>query len=506
MQPPLPASSDISALLQHALSLHQRGDLQQAGLAYRQVLQLQPQQFDALHLSGVIARQRGDAQAAVELISQAIAIDDRQAVAHCNLGAALQDLAQAAAALASYERAIAIKPDYAMAHHNRGNALRILGRLDEALRSYDEALRILPAYPEAYYHRALSLQMSGLHEQALEDCACALQLRPSYAQALCASGVSLQSLQHYEEAIHRYECALRINPDYAEAWCNRGTALYKLHEYEAALDSFELALQIRPDYANAHHYRGNALRALDRPQQAIGAYQQALAHGADASQLNYLLAALGVGDTPAVAPASYIKELFDQYAGHFDQHLQGVLQYQVPRLLAEAIDRHRAKGELDTLDAGCGTGLCAPFLRPYSHRLTGVDLSEKMLDKAAQTALYDELICAELSQFLALKPDCFDLIAAADVLVYIGDLQAVFEGARLALRRGGLLAFSVEQGAAHESAEFSLQASHRYAHSARYIKRLASRNGFAVAGMQAAIARQDKGENISIWLVVLTAI
>jgi predicted TPR repeat methyltransferase len=506
LQPPLSASSDISALLQHALSLHQRGDLQQAGLAYRQVLQLQPQQFDALHLSGVIARQSGDAQAAVELISQAIAIDDRQAVAHCNLGAALQDLAQAAAALASYERAIAIKPDYAMAHHNRGNALRILGRLDEALRSYDEALRILPAYPEAYYHRALSLQMSGLHEQALEDCARALQLRPSYAQALCASGVSLQSLQHYEEAIHSYECALRINPDYAEAWCNRGTALYKLHEYEAALDSFELALQIRPDYANAHHYRGNVLRALDRPQQAIGAYQQALAHGADASQLNYLLAALGVGGTPSVAPASYVKELFDQYAGHFDQHLQGVLQYQVPRLLAEAIDRHRAMDELDTLDAGCGTGLCAPYLRPYSRRLTGVDLSEKMLDKAAQTALYDELICAELGQFLALQPECFDLIAAADVLVYIGDLQAVFEGARLALRRGGLLAFSVEQGAAQELLDFRLQTSHRYAHSVDYIKRLASRHGFSVAGMQAAIARQDKGDDISIWLVVLTVI
>lgn len=496
-------------LLQHALSLHQRGALQQAGQAYRQVLQLQPQQFDALHLSGVIARQSGDAQAAFELISQAIAIDDRQAVAHCNLGAALQDLAQPAAALASYERAIAIKPDYAMAHHNRGNALRILGKLDEALRSYDEALRILPAYPEAFYHRALSLQMLGLHEQALEDCARALQLRPSYAQALCASGVSLQSLQLYEAAIHSYECALRINPDYAEALCNRGTALHKLHEYEAALDSFELALQIRPDFANAHHYRGNALHALDRSQQAISAYQQALRHGGDASQLNYLLAALGVGGTPSVAPASYIKELFDQYAGHFDQHLQQVLQYQVPRLLAEAIDRHRLRGELntvDTLDAGCGTGLCAPYLRSDSHRLTGVDLSEKMLEKAAQTALYDELVCAELSEFLLSRPNCFDLIAAADVLVYIGDLQAVFEGARLALRSGGLLAFSVEQGTAQELADFTLQTSHRYAHSVDYIKRLASRHGFAVAGMQAAIARQDKGEDIAIWLIVLTAV
>ncbi|MFZ6749213.1 tetratricopeptide repeat protein [Undibacterium sp. Ren11W] len=497
--------SDIAALLQQALTLHQAGDLQQAAGLYRQVLARQPQHFDALHLLGVVARQNGEAQAAVELISQALAIDANQALAHCNLGAALQDLGQSEAALASYQRAIALKPDYAMALHNRGNALRILGRLDAALLSYDAALAISPDYPEAFYHRGLCYQALGQSQAALDDYQQALQLRARYPQALCASGVAMHSLRQYEAAITYYESALRLQPDYAEAWCNRGSALHKLQEYEAALDSYQHALEIRPDYAKAHEYCGNVWRALEQPQQAIAAYQQALPCGGDASHLDYLLATLGVGATPATAPSAYVRQLFDQYAGHFDQHLQTVLGYQLPALLDAAITRQRPAQQLATLDAGCGTGLCGPYLRPYSHSLRGVDLSEKMLEQAAQTSLYDELTCAELSAYLLQQKARFDLIAAADVLVYLGDLTPVFYGASLALRSGGLFAFSVEQGSATQTDDFHLQASHRYAHSAGYLQRLAVQHGFAVAEMQAAIARQDKGEDIHIWVVVLKA-
>lgn len=495
--------SDRSGLLQQALALHQAGDLSQAARLYTQLLAREPQHFDALHLLGVIARQNGEAQRAFELISQAIAVDASQALAHCNLGAALQDLGQPEAALASYERAIALKPDYAMALHNRGNALRILGWLDAALRSYDAALAILPAYPEAFYHRGLCLQALGQYQAGLDDYRQALRLRACYPQALCASGVALHSLQQYEAAIEYYESALRIQPDDAEAWCNRGSALHKLQEYEAALDSFQHALKIRPDYAKAHEYCGNVWRALENPQHAIAAYQQALEHGGAAPQLHYLLATLGVGAPPSVAPVAYVKHLFDQYSGHFDQHLQDVLGYQVPALLDAAIRRHRPPQQLLSLDAGCGTGLCAPYLRPYTQKLIGVDLSEKMLELATQTGLYDELLCVELSEYLRQQSLRFDLIAAADVLVYIGDLEPVFAAARLALRSAGLFAFSVEQGSATQSEDFHLLASHRYAHSAAYLQRLASQHGFIVAELQAAIARQDKGENIHIWVVVL---
>jgi predicted TPR repeat methyltransferase len=500
--------SDLAAVLQQALALHQVGDLQQAAELYRQVLARQPQHFDALHLLGVVARQSGDAQQAFELITLALELDASQAVAHCNLGAALQDLGQPEAALASYERAIRLKPDYAMALHNRGNALRILGRLDAALLSYDAALASLPDYPEAFYHRGLCYQALGQSQAALDDYQLALQLRAQYPQALCASGVALHSLQHYEVAIAEYEKALRLQPDYAEAWCNRGSALHKLQEYEAALDSYQHALEIRPDYAKAHEYCGNAWHALAQPQLAITAYQQALACGGDALQLDYLLATLGVGATPAAAPASYVKQLFDQYAGHFDQHLQTVLGYQMPALLDAAITRQRPAQQLATLatlDAGCGTGLCGPYLRAYSRSLIGVDLSEKMLEQAALRGCYDELTCSELSVYLSSQTARFDLIVAADVLVYIGNLAALFAAAKLALRNGGLFAFSVEQGSATRSEDFHLQASHRYAHSGTYVQRLAHQHGFSIAEMQAAIARQDQGADIHSWVVVLKA-
>ncbi|NEU35571.1 methyltransferase, partial [bacterium LRH843] len=79
-------------------------------------------------------------------------------------------------------------------------------------------------------------------------------------------------------------------------------------------------------------------------------------------------------------------------------------------------------------DAGCGTGLCGPLLAPYCQRLDGVDLSPKMLEKAKSKQLYDRLSKAELTAFLNNAPDMYDVIIAADVLCYFGDLSRAASG------------------------------------------------------------------------------
>jgi predicted TPR repeat methyltransferase len=506
---------DAAALLRQTVALHQQGRLEQARDLYQQVLALDPHQFDALHLSGVIERQHGNPAQAVELIRQALSIDPQQARAHCNLGAALQDLGQAEAALQSVETALRLDPRYALAWNNRGNTLRRLGRLPDALDSYERALALQAGYPEAWCHRAIVLNDLGRHGDAAASAEQALAARPGYADALQALGNALQALDRFAQAVDAYDAALgsAVPARQAEIWCARGAALKKSGELFRALDSYEHALRCRPDYAMAEHYRANALRALGRHDEAIAAYRRARELGADPAGIDFALAALGEGELPASAPADYVKGLFDQYAGHFDRHLVGVLGYRTPELLNALLQRHLPAGRplpcFDAvLDLGCGTGLCAPYLRPLARRLVGVDLSEKMLDNARSLGLYDELAAADITSYLEHTGQGFELVLAADVFVYFGELAPVFAAIRGVLPKGGLFACSVEamDGAARPGAAYAITPSNRFVHSLAYIDRLAAAAGFTVEERSDAALRSEHGIDVAGHLVLMRAV
>ena len=500
-------AQNVTPLLQQAVALHQQGRLQEAAQLYRQVLALAPRQFDALHLLGVIARQQGDAAGAVELIGQAIALKPDQANAHCNLGAALQDLGRSEAALASYETALRLHPHYAMAFANRGNALRKLGRVREAVESYDRALALQPRYPEAACNRAVALLELGEPEAALASAEQALAGQPPHAlaaQALCVRANALYLLRRLRDALAGYDAALAIDATMAEAHAGRAMTLHRLRRFDEALRGYDRALALRPSHAATREHRAATLAALGRRDEAILEYQAALRmlaeQGADASRIGFALAALGVGETPERAPQEYVKALFDQYAGHFDQHLTEVLDYRTPQTIHAALERAQAPLDGDVLDLGCGTGLCAPHLRPRARSLAGVDLSERMLDKARASGLYDRLVCADITAFLAREQAAFDLIVAADVFVYFGELAEVFKLARGALRPGGAFCFSTET---LEGEGFVLQPSNRYAHSAGYLRTLAQAQGFETALLEPAPLRSENGVAIVGQVAVL---
>jgi predicted TPR repeat methyltransferase len=496
------AGAPYQPLLQQALQLHQQGKLDAAQDLYRHVLARAPRQFDALHLLGVIARQRGDARQAAALIREALEVDPGQARAHCNLGAALQDLGEPQAALQSYETALGLDPHYALAWDNRGNTLRRLGRLPEALDSYERALSLRPDYPEAWCHRAIVLHDLGRFDEAAASAERALQTRPAYSDALLALGNALQGLERFGEAVAAYDQAL-ARGGRADIWCARGAALKKSGALTDALDSYEHALALAPSYALAQHYRANVLRALGRRDEAVVAYREAQLLGADAIEIGFALAALGEGELPAAAPPEYVKGLFDQYAGHFDQHLVDVLAYRTPALLEALLAPHLA-GPVDAaLDLGCGTGLCGPLLRPLARHLTGVDLSQRMLDKAGLLKVYDELACAEIVAYLEDAAERWDLVLAADVFVYFGDLAPVFNHVRRVLRDGGLFAFSVETLDSKDN--WAITPSNRFAHALDYVRRVAVAAGFTIVDTSSAALRREHGQDVAGHLVLLRA-
>jgi predicted TPR repeat methyltransferase len=510
-----PSAPDPTALLRQAVQLHQQGRFDAAIALYRQVLAATPRQFDALHLLGVIERQQGRPGRAAELIREALDVDPGQARAHSNLGAALQDLGDAQGALAAYDTAVRLDPAYALAWDNRGNTLRRLGRPGEALASYERALTLGAGNPDAWLHRALALADLGRHDDAAASAGRALDLRPAFPDALLAFGNALQALDRSLEAIDVYDRALALDARRADIWCAHGAACKKSGAVEEALASYERALALRPDYAQAEHFRANALRALGRRDDAVAAYERAAALGADPEAVGFALAALGATPAPAAAPAGYVKALFDQYAGHFDRHLVDVLGYRTPALLDALLRAHfgvhlpaGAMPAVDTaLDLGCGTGLCGAVLRPLARHLAGVDLSPRMLDRAQATGLYDALTCTDIAEVLEERDAAWDLIVAADVLVYFGDLAPVFGQVRRALRTGGLFAFSCEAlDPAHgPDTGYAITASNRYAHAPSHIDACAAAAGFIRVERTDATLRRDHGADVAGHVILLRA-
>ncbi len=187
----------------------------------------------------------------------------------------------------------------------------------------------------------------------------------------------------------------------------------------------------------------------------------------------------------------------------FDEKLVGALRYHVPEEM-QALVAAQGRRLSNILDLGCGTGLSGVHLKPLGSRLTGVDLSPRMLEKARERGLYDRLIEADIEDFLADAQDAYgreryDLVAAADLLIYFGDLAPFF--ARLAARiePQGLFAFSVETTGA---GDFTLLPSGRFAHSSAYIERLAARD-FHVLRQQPTTIRFEANQPVVGALFIL---
>jgi len=271
------ALSEISSKLREAAALHQRGLLAPAEAIYLEILDRQPDHFDALHLCGVIAAQTKNPERAVNLISKAIEIDPGIAPAHSNLAGALQQLHRLDEALASYNRAISIKPDYAEAYFNRANVLKDLQRIDAALESYDRATALRADFAPAHLMRGLALHERGMLEPALASYDAAIAIDPRHSLAYCNRGIVLRDLRRYEAALASFAAALAIDPRYSEAYCGRGAVLFELGHLNAALSSYESAIAINPDYADAHNNRGLTFLALKQIDTALDSLNRAIA-------------------------------------------------------------------------------------------------------------------------------------------------------------------------------------------------------------------------------------
>lgn len=196
--------------LEFAIQRHRAGHVSDAVVIYKQLLQVNPENADALHLLGVISHQTGKSDVAIALITQALTIKPEFDEAHHNLAMAHRSLGNLEQAEASFRNALAGNPDYFKAHTYLGSVLAQLNKGDEAIASYQAAIAISPTFEDALFGLANVLKQQGRLGEAVDYYHKTLALNPEFADAQFHLGLTFHSLGQTDQAIVHYKKAISL--------------------------------------------------------------------------------------------------------------------------------------------------------------------------------------------------------------------------------------------------------------------------------------------------------
>jgi predicted TPR repeat methyltransferase len=335
-----------------------------------------------------------------------------------SLAILLQKNAQLAEAESVYHGIFEIAPNHPEALHYAGVLAHQQGRSDDAIALIEKSLVLAPERADCYSNLGIILQAQGKIDEAISAYQRAISLDPQHANAHSNLGVLLRASGNPVDAEDAYRTAIRLDPGHIDAYHNLGVLLTGLQRTEEAVACFCKAITLRPKHREARRLLALAHCTIGEVDEAVKIFEEWLAEEPDDPIALHMLAACTGRDVPARASNGYVAEVFDAFAASFEEKL-AKLSYRAPAIVAAMLEGSglAPAKRLDALDAGCGTGLCGPFLVPYARQLTGVDLSAAMLARAKEKSVYDALVEGELTEYLRDSREAFDLIVSADTLV-----------------------------------------------------------------------------------------
>lgn len=405
------------------------------------------------------------------------------------------------------------------------------GNRDGAERIYRGILEREPDNAVALHFLGVARHQAGDEAEALASLRRALQLTPDDPGLLNNYGNVLIETGSPREAIPIYRRVAELQPDNPQPFNNAGVLLRAIGAPDLAEEAFQKAIELAPTDPNAYHNLGNLLIGVGRAREAIayglkavtlmpdrvergilGAAYAILGQYDDARAMYrkwleadpdnpvpaHYLAALGDAP-PERASDGYIESTFDDFASSFDSKLAS-LEYLAPQIVADAlIAGLGGRTGLDILDAGCGTGLCGPLLRPIARQLSGIDLSGKMLSRAKARNVYDRLRRVEIMAFLGETRETFDAIVSADTLCYFGQIGGFAERAARILAPDGILVATFE--AADDPEIFEITHTGRYRHGRDYLERTMVEAGLTVLALDPAVLRTEQARPVQGWVI-----
>lgn len=404
----------------------------------------------------------GDLAGALTHFAEAVAAEPTLAAAEYGAAMVWMAMGQGPPAWAAIERAVAAAPDEPAWWTERARVALTIGETERGLAAIDDALE----------RGGDPVDLYGLRGSALLYLGDMAQARAAYAEARARG-------PHRAETHHNAALAAEVDGDLA-----------------AAVDGYWATVAIDPTLIAAWANLTRLLVQLDRRDELAEAYGRMHARAPDDEAIAHLWASAR-GDNPPTAPRAYVTALFDHMAPGFERLMVDELGYCGPALVAAALDAHGPSAVGRALDLGCGTGLCGPVLRSRAAHLVGVDLSPRMIAEATRAGHYDELIVDDAGAHLAGAAP-YELVVAADVLIYFGDLASLAAAVAAALAPGGVWVFTVEDAAAPG---YALGPDGRYAHHRDHVAAILAAAGLTVLGETAAVVRRQAGRDVAgrVW-------
>jgi len=474
----------------YGLALEAQGDLKKAIQSYRKAILIDPNFADGHHNLALSLKSIGNIGAAIDGYAKAISINPEHFIAHNNLGNALCSIGKLEEAIKSYSKAIKVNPNFSEAYFNMGNVFRSLDLPKKAIKNYRIAVKKKPNFVEAHNYLGITLNLVGEIRAGIKELEQATKLKPDYAEAHNNLGKAFYYIGRIGDSLQKYNEALFYKGNYAEAYCNRATLFLYMGRDQDSIKDYKTALKIKPNYSEAYFGLGNAWNLIGEENKALVNYNKAIQLNPNHLSSKYMVASL-TGKAVFSAPKEYVRDLFDNFAGKFDNSLIGKLNYKAPtqlmHMFANAFGQQIEKFSM-AVDLGCGTGLAGKAFRKYARFMVGIDLSKNMIEKARKKKIYDELIVEDFSKVLGQRIRVFDLFICIDVFIYFGDLSEIFKLLRNRSRSLSVLAFSTEHS---DKRSFTLSRFGRFSHSKNYIHSLINEYGFELVSFRTENLRKE---------------
>lgn len=446
---------------------------------------------DGLHRSGLDVEALAAIDRAIELNPMEVMLYGLKADIQVNLG-----LPQEAAntLMAGLQR-----ENNAQLHSSLGLLFLQQRILNPAIQHLASAAEI-DAEPRHWFNLANAYMQSRNFELAQDYFQRAISLDATYVRARRNLALCLVEQKQYPQAIEQLKSAIAIDPSHADTWFTLGFINRLTDDFDAAIDALQKCLQLEPDHERAWEMLGRAQFESGQIEKAKDTFEQWLNQQPDHPIATHMRAAIDGSQEIDRASEQYVAAAFDQFADSFETVLEK-LQYRVPALIKSKLrERSLLPDRGEVLDAGCGTGLCGAFLAKKGIQLTGVDLSQGMLDQAETTGFYDKLVRADLIKFMSEHVSKFDLVVAGDTFNYFGDLNSLFDALARTLTENGSAIFSLEKGTPQQEG-FHLNSSGRFKHSIEYIRKCLTQTDFHVVDCAEIVMRVENEEAVMGYLI-----
>ena len=468
---------------------------------YQAALHLNPEYAEAHNnLAGLFYKQN-QLNTACQHYKQAVVLKPDYLEAHFNLGLVFLAQQEKKPALTQFKNVLSLHPNSIPAHWQLANIYWQDQDLEKVHYHYEKILVMDPNSVELLNNLAALMLKKERPDVAIDYFKRALVIDPKHKTARNNLAATLLQANQFKEAIWHYSLYLNLEPLDVEALFNRAHSLMLTGHLNEAIIDLKKILTIDDQQIDAYCNLAAIYLKLNDRIAALTHYQTILNLTHKHAIANYMVSALTQQSIPDSAPLEYIKNLFDNYAFQFDAHLQNILLYKTPKLLREQLNPFLKNKQYNLLDLGCGTGLSGQSFIDIAKKITGIDISRNMLNKAKEKACYDILIENDILNGVAELKDYFDLILCIDTLVYFGNLNEFFAKIMPRLATNGLFAFSIELADGIISS-YTLQTNGRYQHAEIYVRELAKKNGLTLLKYTNVVGRQQDNQAINTGLFI----